>query len=275
VNPYGLEYVRWLLRALTMPRPLIAEWSPLWHRTVPLVNIAVFGTALVVFGYAFLRNGRRGLRPGITTVACLALAAVTAWRHVPIFAVAAFPFLASLLSATPLAALLESFLKRRWIASAVCAAFVAFGVVQSVLERSWELRLPESAEPERLSYPVSAVRRLADRGFEGKLVTGYDEGAYVSWMLHPLVQVSIDSRYEVAYHPGLLIEHVNFRNAGPGWREFLDKYGADAALLPCTAPVVPLLAADPLWSRTYGDRAFVLFERSSRVGLPAANPGGD
>ena len=77
-NPYGWAYVEYLIRALTMPRPTIAEWLPLWHTYAPTLTLAAFGVSVAsVVGAVLLTPGRR-----IGGLAGLIVAAVMALRHI-------------------------------------------------------------------------------------------------------------------------------------------------------------------------------------------------
>ena len=61
-NPYGINYLRYLVQAITMPRPLIAEWGPLWQDPATL---ALFLLAALLAGYVLLRSGRGGADRGL------------------------------------------------------------------------------------------------------------------------------------------------------------------------------------------------------------------
>ena len=53
VNPYGLDYVRYLLGALLMERPLIQEWQPLW--AAPNL-VVIFACSLAPAIYAWRQD---------------------------------------------------------------------------------------------------------------------------------------------------------------------------------------------------------------------------
>ncbi|MGN6547421.1 MAG: hypothetical protein ACTHK7_20380, partial [Aureliella sp.] len=47
INPYGWQYVPYLIKAISMPRPLIVEWKPLWHTHDPVMTLAMFALSIV------------------------------------------------------------------------------------------------------------------------------------------------------------------------------------------------------------------------------------
>jgi hypothetical protein len=48
VNPYGWEYIRYLSYALTLDRPLLAEWAPLWDAQVLWEYQMLYGITILV-----------------------------------------------------------------------------------------------------------------------------------------------------------------------------------------------------------------------------------
>ncbi len=85
----------------------------------------------------------------------------------------------------------------------------------------------------------------------------------MSWKLFPNVKISLDSRYEAAYPPELLVEHMRFFGGQPGWRAFLTKYPPDAILLRRGVKVSELLAGDDDWTWVYQDDQYMLYARRS------------
>ena len=84
----------------------------------------------------------------------------------------------------------------------------------------WRLRVPSCPIPgfnKGLIYPVGAVNYLAAHRFRGNVFVPYDWGSYVMWKLGPAVQISSDSRYEVAYPAWRLEEDHDFFAAHEGW----------------------------------------------------------
>jgi hypothetical protein len=93
----------------------------------------------------------------------------------------------------------------------------------------------------------------------------------VSWKLHPRIRVSIDTRYESAFPPGLLEEHLAFYNAMGNWQSMLDRYPTDLVLSPAASPVVGKLARETRWTIVYEDEAWVLFA-AAELALPHGQP---
>jgi hypothetical protein len=247
LNPYGWEYVSYLVRAIRMPRPAIAEWAPLWDRRIHPVNLVFHGVALLVAAYALWRAGIRAAL-SVSGWAFLALAAVASLltnRNLSLLGLAWFTWTAPLLSRTTMAEVVEREWTRRPAAVALVAVvLVAIGARYAVARRAWVVTVPARPDVrEVLWYPVDAVDYLALAGFAGRLLTRFEDGAYVSWRLYPAVKVSFDSRYEVAYVPGTLERHERLFQAAPGWKAILDEDAANAVLVPRTSPLDAALDA--------------------------------
>ena len=96
----------------------------------------------------------------------------------------------------------------------------------------WRPYLPVTISNERGNYPLGAVDYLAANQFQGKLVTDFDAGAYVTWKLYPRVLVSLDGRYEAAFKPGVMEEHIELFDAKENWGKWLDQWQAEGMVVP-------------------------------------------
>lgn len=262
VNPYGIDYVPYLWEALRMERPLITEWRPVWQAHA--LVIAVYVSALLVVVYAAIRKGVRNL-PGLLIVALVAYAGLRHQRHLTIFGVAWVCFVPAYLEGTRLSELIVGLWRKRpRLVAALYLALGLSGLVGMAVRNPWQVRLPANADDRTvLRYPVGAVRYLNETGFAGRLVTPFEVGAFVSWNLHPRVLVSLDGRYELAYEPEMLNEHILFFRGEGDWRTLLERYSPDAILVPQERPVREKLAASNEWRVVYQDDLFVLFVASS------------
>ncbi len=263
LNPYGWEYTPYLVRAVSMPRPLIMEWLPIWEVKFPLV----YGLSVLIAGYAIWRSGKERL---FETFALLLTAYLAAkhYRHGSLYAVTWACFVPAMIQPTEIGATLERLFQKFQPQLAVVA--IAIGVVglsYSMSERFWELRVPSAnlnANIRESYFPVGPVEYLKDQDFEGNLFVPFSVGAYVQWKLYPEVKVSIDSRYEVAYPAGALEENLDFYLANEGWEETLNKYKTDALLIPNESPIDETLARacesnEINWKPVYRDKGFKVY----------------
>jgi hypothetical protein len=270
VNPYGWHYPGFVLDAVRMDRPLIAEWAPLWDPRVHPVLLLGVGTSLLVLLYAVLRRRRLALLPGLPMLIATTYFAIRHQRIVPIYGVLWFCLVPGYLAGTPLETLLRGAARRfRPLVATGLFAIAVFGGWTVVRERAWQVRIPESPAEGEMYYPVGAARFLQQVGFSGNLMTTFDSGSYVMWTLYPDVRIGMDSRYEVAYPPEWMLENAALYLAEPGWRKALERYGPDAVLVPVGAPLDDVLRQPPtqaLWHEWYRDGGFALYGRTAAAG---------
>jgi hypothetical protein len=93
-----------------------------------------------------------------------------------------------------------------------------------------------------MPYPVGPVAYLRAHEVRANVLVPFGVGAFISWKLHPSIKVSLDSRYEAAFRPELLVTHLDFFAARDGWRRFLEAHPTDLVLALTTAPIVRALA---------------------------------
>jgi len=263
LNPYGLAYYRYLAEALTMSRPNIGEWQPIWraHPFGKLVYVLSLAMAL-----AALRANGLARSTGWPILAAAAYLAASHERHVSIYALVWLAYVPALVSSTSLGDALER-VQQRW-GVFLWSFLLVVGLAYGARTRPWDTPvMGRTTSRQWYAYPVGPVDYLQRQGFAGNVLLPFETGAYVSWKTDGRVKVSIDSRFEAAFRSALLAEHLDFFYAGNGWRSMLDRYPHDLILVERDMPVAPLMRALPGWSLIYEDDAFLLFARSG-LALP-------
>jgi hypothetical protein len=246
LNPYGLEYWRYLGEALLMPRPEIVEWRSAELGGLDDLHIQL-GLLLVVVLVC-------GLRPRPAHLVLLGGAALATLLHVR------FAPLLGMVIVVTLGGSWESVFRRRRHALALGAMVLALGLVGVGGALSWlrrDLSLQMRVPADR--FPVAAVSRL--RGESGNLAVFFNWGEYALYHLYPAVLVSIDGRYETVYADDVVRANWDFTRGVPGSERFLDTYAADFALYPRDSGAARWLAAASGWSLLLEDPLFVLYRR--------------
>ena len=264
INPWHFHFHQYLIHAMLMPRPAIAEWSSLLdaENRLQLVN---FGMSLLPLILILKQTNWRRL-PGLLIVLATGMAALKSNRFLPFYAVAYASYLPSAFSTTIIGRDLRRWWWRCQPACCTCLGLAAIALLwKSLPSEPWRLRVASHPLPhqgQHLIYPVGAVDHLANNGFVGNVMVPYDWGSYVMWKLGPNVKVSFDSRYEVAYPTWRMEEDDRFYDALDGWPEVLSKYPADVVLVRSDLKIVKPLDVDPGWHRIYTDPQFVMFART-------------
>lgn len=269
LNPWGWHYLVYLARAITMPRPRIGEWAPLW--AAGEVHHLLAFVVSVLLAWLILRDGRWRQMPGFLLLVATGLASLKSNRFLAFYAIVYACYLPAELSRIELGKDL-----RRWwcqyrrMFAASCAVATLLLTAKATSHHPWQLHVPGSRmthASEPVIYPVGAVNYLARHEFHGNVFVSYDWGSYVMWKLGPDVQISLDSRYEVAYPAWRLEEDFAFLEARDNWQSVLTKYPIDIVLVPRSMPIATKLQDVPGWHAIYRDSQFALFA-PDRIQLP-------
>jgi hypothetical protein len=272
LNPYGwrlhLHVARylnspWILEHVQefQPPPIRSEgtivFALLLLSTVALVTQAGRFEALLVLLWGFL--------------------ALRSARHVPFFAIAAAPVLAS-------------------GAAAYWARLASRADTRAPLRIFWELALEFGRRP-RASlwlpltaavvmaatpgtgfsdsvFPVRAVERnmvlLAPPAAMPRVLTSDQWADYLIYRLYPRQRVFFDGRSDF-FGPAIGSDYRKLLAGESAWRELLERYHFDLALLPHDWALSTALEREPGWHRVYRDSVAVLYARDvGRAILPAA-----
>lgn len=274
LNPYGLDYWTYLLAAIRLPRPEVAEWASVWRALTMgglAVNAWIFLGMAALTAFFLIKRRHRDLTDWLVL-------GVTAWmamghlRHQIFFILAFAALLPSIfadgkrLKAGPVLARLAG--RFRWLPVAL-GGLVAALAVSLVLATPWRITAPDCDAPGAgaFSYPVGAVAWLREHHrLDGRVLAHFNWGEWLSWHDYPAVKVAMDGRYETVYPRPVHEAYFRFINAEPGWREFLEAYPPDVILLSVHDPVTAALAADPGWRLARRGRGSLLFLRRDAGG---------
>ncbi|MGQ9687626.1 MAG: hypothetical protein ACUVXF_02385 [Desulfobaccales bacterium] len=270
INPYGLDYWIYLIRAISMPRPEITEWASVataWQKGIFRMTILMF-TTLGLFTLLLAWAARwREVTPGLILLVTLILG-LKHCRHQVFFSLAAGAYLP---------VLLEAYVQKRWGSGGIPLppgggrqfVWVALALVwlaglgwNIARKNPLSLELPEiPADPKvPLSYPLAAVDYIRQHQIAGKILNEFNWGEFLIWSLHPSCRVAMDGRYETVYSDEIFQLYVDFIEGRPGWRKFLDQFPPDLILISPRAKVYPLLRADPHWRQVLGHDEAALFQ---------------
>lgn len=261
VHPWGIDYPRYLARALTMDRPEITEWSSMANASRTI--IVCFGLTLLASVAAMIgRHRTTGVRntTGFLLFVAVSILALRHQRHVSLYTLVVFTQVTPWFTgASWVARLNQLFVKRafwvRYVSVIVVCAFLAL-FIEGAPHRVLVPGNPDDRG--RTRYPVGAIDFLQQRAFDGRMMTPFSAGAYVSWRMYPEVKVSLDGRYEVAYEDGVLERNLTFYRAQEGWQDVLRQLAPDIVLLRKKAPIEDQIGDAEGWRLVYEDDLYEL-----------------
>ncbi len=267
LNPYGWHLHEHIIRYLGSSWILdhVQEFQSPRIRSESMIVFALMlllGVALASGAFA------RKQRFEALLVVVWAFAALRSARHIPLYGVAAAPLIASEFAAwwSQLASrmprrsairifwdLSQDFGRSRHIS--IWAPAMGALALFIVLPQARLADFPAS------SFPVGAVNanleRLAPSGVMPHILTSDQWADYLIFRLYPRQRVFFDGRSDF-YGQAIGGDYQTLMSLGPGWRQTLDRYRFDIALLPLDWPLGDVLEHTPDWCVVNRDSAGIL-----------------
>lgn len=274
INPYGLDYWRYLVEALSMPRPFIGEWHSVagaFQQGLYVPNILFF-LALVLAGALVLITVRPELGEWLVLGVTAGLGFLQV-RHTIFFLICFAVFLPLHLSGLWSAWASRHPGLRAAVVNRVILVLTTLVLTADTVYFVYRYRLWDGPfalhPPQRMVqrnsgqfFPQGAVDFIQEANLRGNLLPRFEWGEYLIWTLYPQIRVGLDGRYETVYPPGLCREYFNFLFGGPGWKDFLVRYPHDFLLIDPGAPVAEGLRQHTGWKIIYQDSGSILFTKT-------------
>lgn len=271
INPYGLEYWKFILHAVAMPRPEIDEWMSVFsalklkYQLVP-VTIFIVLSALCFFFFAL------NIKKSFTEIIILFAISYIGYkhaRHVIFMGLLFGAFLPMILSQW-----LDSMAKKwnvsglPWIMTALLAAF--FITTNWIIHQSRYLPTVPSFNISAPSfyYPLGALKWMQEKNIKGNILPFFGWGEFLIWSCYPDCKVAMDGRYETVYPEEVHKEYFNFLAGRNGWEVFLHKYPHDLILIRKNSRIHNLINSHPGWKNIYDDATSVLLIKRNHPSHP-------
>jgi hypothetical protein len=190
-------------------------------------------------------------------------------RHAPVFITVAAPIIAvelsnlwSRLTASAQKSSLVGILNQ--MAADSLPAFrrtsvLPFAVVLALVLIGQPIKWPTDF-PSQL-FPTKLAATHADRILHSRLLTTDQWGDYLIYK-NPQQKVFVDGRSDF-YGKEIGTDYMRVLNGHWKWREILDRYKFDLALVPVDIAIAQLLKADPAWSVVEDDGKHILLARTA------------
>jgi len=197
-TPYGFEmFVTYLFHALSMERPSISEWFPLYQHPLSFARILAIAALLACGLAATLRNKKWDL----ISLTLLCFAFYCGFKHLRF---TGFAMLTAVVFGATYIGQLIALVRRRFATRALvierAGALVGAGaLVVMVLQIGSAALKRDTWVLNTNSYPLGAVEWLRRSGETGRLLVDFNNGSFALWRLYPHFLVSLDGRYEEVY----------------------------------------------------------------------------
>jgi len=267
VNPYGWDYVKFLIMATTMPRILIAEWQPtfcefnagsfLGFKTYLLAVLSVI-LARLVMKFKSLKNIDYTKALILFVMTYLSLKYT---RHQPFFVFCTLVFLYDdfyRLISVVTSKLIKSEKIRQHLENIKVIFLFLFVAIATI---GWfSLNKPQMVI-QHYEYPVKVIEFLKLNNIKGNILVDFQEGSYTAYKLYPNNLIAMDGRYEEVYPDYMLLLFNNFfMQAGENPNLLLEKFRPDIIVVRKRFDKAKeYLNQDKSYKKVYADKHYTLY----------------
>ncbi|MFN8382720.1 MAG: hypothetical protein U0V02_12300 [Anaerolineales bacterium] len=220
-----------------------------------LLGLIVLSIFLLSVKRERISSGQGLLLAGFTAMSLIA------FRNVHLYGIVAPFVLAETLSIfdnIPLLFRLEATLQR--IESQVTGFFwvIASTIIFSIL-------ILTSTAADRLyqfnstAFPVGAVEWLKQNSQEGKMFNYLNWGGYITFNMYPDQLAFVDSVADVTGE--VTMEYETVIELLPGWKNVIQKYNIEWAIIPSTSALADTLIKDQQWTVLYEDETAIILRK--------------
>ena len=256
INPWGWEYIKFLLMANTMAREHVAEWWGLfskhhiWHQ-IPFKIFMIL--ILLLEGFKFKSYGFKNIDKAKYIVLLVTLfLAIEHVKLLPFFVIAASAFCYEDF---------EKLLKNKfpkWTDNFACILICGICLISFAIKK-YDIPLGVSV------YPHKEVEFIKINHLKGNILVNFGLGSFVSYKLYPNNLIFMDGRYEEVYYDEMVPLLDKFYTIKPGWDDVLKKYPPDIMIIEKYYPVYKLLNTLKEWKNVYDAETFAVFVKTKNA----------
>ena len=289
INPYGIDYVKFLIEATTMKRPNITEWQPLFGKYFLFKFIKfklILGGFLALTIYKLKKSFL--CLEGNTFFDKLKMLYINfdKTKFILLFTMFLLPFKSArfityfIFIVTPFC--YDDFYsifnktmgdKKNKIKELTIFTVILIAFILNVITRDMKY------ESFHRIYPLSEIEYLLENNVKGNLFVPFESGSYTAYKLYPNMFILQDGRYEEVYPPNLNDEYVKIITTGAiGWEEKFNSIHHDAVITYKNYNLYENLKKNPDYYHIIESKSYALFIRKDvyeRIKKPVKIPTSD
>ncbi len=254
INPYGPEYIDFLLSASIKAREMITEWWGVFGLNRTTYYYPLFFAGVLGIGLALAKFWNKG-KINITKFIILASTLYLGTIHVKLLSL---PII--VLWALYYNDIMWLFDKKIYRNVEKFTYFIIICLIFCI-----PLKHPEIHKTNINKFPVKEVEFININNIKGNLLTEFGFGSYVSYKLYPDNLIYMDGRYEVVYYDKEFDNLMNFEKKENDWQAVLRDYPTEVLLMEKTIPVYNELEKLPNWVKIYEGKLCGVFVKKSKA----------
>jgi len=268
INPYGIEYWKYLTEAVSISRTFITEWQPLSFSSswLFLLGFKLFLLmTIITLPYVFIKRFREINRAEILILIVTCYLSFEHVRHNIFFVIASAAYMKKYFYAAVkyyfsfIPEWFKNFTSHKIFSrlnflkdALIYFLIISLGVLTVVF-------VPLKVKVSNLRYPVKSVEFIKKNELSGNLLVLFNWGSYTLWSLYPQCKIAMDGRYEEVYTNDLVNESARFHYLGKDWDDFMKKHKADLILIDKSYPVFTELLRMDDWKVVYQNKISAVF----------------
>jgi hypothetical protein len=265
VNPYGVEFWKYIIEASLMPRPTVTEWHPIRldgpNQMIMGFQIHYLIGFFIFIVITFVAIGRQIIKkeqPDWTKYLLTIVLLYLGWshqRHVIFFVIAMAAFFYNqyieLLGfvKTSFGKILKLKSNKWWTAINQNVGYVLLIILLFRLLPL--LQYDILLNPKQ--YPFGSFEFIKQNKLTGNLATTFVWSCYAFWKLYPQCKVLVDGRYEEVYTNAVFDDAIQLSFKSGTWDEVVRKYSTEILVLPKQLFQPADLQKLPGWDLAYMD----------------------
>lgn len=262
INPWGIDYVKFLIMANSMQRPYIVEWYGIFskfHFTKHLVFKAFILTTMTAEVILFIKNTKNSFseiytKTDKTKVLLLLTTLYLGIIHlklIPFFAICATCFVYN-----DFYELVKDIKLPEWKDKCIYTLLFIF-ITLSFLTKDYSL--PVGFD----KYPVKEVEFIKNNKLSGNILTNFGFGSYAAYKLYPQNKIFMDGRYEEVYYDYMVpILKEFFLNTNP--QLILTNFKPDIMIIEHDYPIYNALMKSDNWKEIFTGKLFSVFIKKEK-----------
>lgn len=276
INPWGIDYLIFLLKANTMHRTNILEWMGLFSPQYKYIYLEFkyFVSIILLFevGYIIKSIKSKSFVFDATKYLVIITTLFLAVQHIKLIPIAVIAMSAFLYDDFYT---FFNFITRGTFNKIAPVKDILVYIIAIILIFINIRKTHIGPFLDFNKFPVLAIEFIKINGIKGNLLTNFELGSYASYKLYPNNKIFMDGRYEEVYYDFMNPMLDRFMLGGDTQNELLKTFPPNLILLYKECGVYGLLLNNPDWVQIFTDNRFALFIERKNLGKTYKIPSRD
>lgn len=262
INPYGIEYIKFLFMAATMKREYITEWqSPFYNKyQFSYFRYKLYLIIMLLTQFIYIIKNKVSYnkldKTKFLIIISMAYLSITHIRHINFFIFTAGTllydefyylynkgtnFIKGILRIRN-----ERMLSKIRLFKEICIYFFLLIIsLPPLLDRNKQINITTT------EYPRYAVEFIKINNLTGNLFINFDWGSYAAYKLYPNNLIVMDGRYEEVYDNDLFLQLKDFHLVKNDWYKVIRENKTDVMIIEKKYPVYKEIEKHPDWKLVF------------------------